>query len=314
MSEQEIKFTNKIKTPFTWVENEIVRSKSLSAEEIGLYVILRSFGESIYPSVDYLANLTRMKKKKLYACLKTLINSKLLIRKQTKKGKVFSNVEYRILSFADNYEEIYKEFVEKEPKKKPQTPVNAVSRERGVLRHAQIRHALKRHTLYIEEKESLNEKESHTKEEDEKAVCENEIEKIKKTKTFQNSDTAIIEKIIKKNGKETVIAAEYIEKVFSGQAVRNPPGLLISTLKRGTYSELPPEKVNNLNFEIDRINAEYKGFIVFRNEKIKEILNIGGRVAFNTDNCLREMVNTPAKTYNEFEKYLRKKQEANNTS
>ena len=154
------------------------------------------------------------------------------------------------------------------------------------------------------ERESL--KNTHKKEEDEKAVCEGEIEKIKKTKTFQNFDTAIIQNIIEKNGKEAVIAAEYIEKVFSGQAIRNPAGLLIKTLERGLYTELPPEKINNLNFEIDRINADYKGFIVFRNEKIKEILNIGGRITFYTDNCLRELIHTPAKNAEEFKNYLKK--------
>ena len=156
------------------------------------------------------------------------------------------------------------------------------------------------------ERESL--KNTHKKEEDEKAVCEGEIEKIKKTKTFQNFDTAIIQNIIEKNGKETVIAAEYIEKTFSGQAqaVRNPIGLLISTLKRGTYSELPLEKANNLNSEIGKLNEDYKGFTIFRNEKIKEFLNIGGRIAFHTDNCLREIIHTPAKNAEEFKSYLQK--------
>lgn len=304
MNKQEIKFTNRIKTPFTWVENDIIRSKSLSAEEIGLYVILRSFGESLYPSMDYLAALTKMKKKKLYACLKTLIISKLLIRKQTKKGKIFSKVEYRILSFTDNYEEIYKEFIGKEPKNHI-NPRQYLIPERGVLRHAQIRHALNDHTLYIEEKELLKEKEPHTQKEKEN-VCEIENEKIKKLKLFQNSDKELIEKIIKKNGKEAVIAAEYIEKKFSGQTVKNPLGLLIRTLERGIYSELLPERINNLNAEIDRLNAKYKGFKVYRNEKIKEFLNIGGRVAFNTDNCLRKIVYTPTKSYEEFKKYLQK--------
>ena len=151
------------------------------------------------------------------------------------------------------------------------------------------------------------EKNTH-KEKNEKAVCD-KIEKIKKTKTFQNLDPGLIEKIIKKNGKEAVMAAEYIEKTFSGQAVRNPLGLLISTLKRGTYSEYSgplPEKINSLNIEIDRINAEFKGFNIFRNEKIKEFLNIGGRIAFNTDNCLREIIYTPAKNAKELKNYLQK--------
>ena len=309
MQTKQITFTSKIKVPFTWVENDLIRSKSLSAEEIGLYVILRSFGEYIYPSADYLSDLARMGKKKLYKTIKALINAKLLIRKQTKKSnnKVFSNIEYIILSSNDNYEEIYKEFTGEEPKAL-QTLDNSQSEPCGHLRHALTRHALNDHynkNNRIDKEESLYEKESHTKEE---GVCEDEIEKIKKTKTFQNFDTAIIHNIIEKNGKETVIAAEYIEKTFSGQAqaVRNPIGLLISTLKRGTYSELPPEKANNLNFEIDKLNEDYKGFTIFRNEKIKEFLNIGGRIAFNTDNCLRKIIYTPAKSCEEFKSYLQK--------
>ena len=164
----------------------------------------------------------------------------------------------------------------------------------GMLKHTQ-RESVERESL----------KNTH-KEEDKKAMCEGEVKKIKKTKTFQSFDTAIMEKIIKKNGKEAVIAAEYIEKTFSGRAIRNPAGLLIKTLERGLYTELPPEKANNLNSEIGKLNAEFKGFTIFRDEKIKEFLNIGGRVAFNTDNCLREMVNTPAKTYEEFKNYLQK--------
>ena len=162
-----------------------------------------------------------------------------------------------------------------------------------------------------EEEEEYKNKITHTSSNSSnmvKGVCEDEIQKIQKSKTFQNSDTGLIKNLIKKNGKEAIIAAEYINKTFSGQAqaVRNPIGLLISTLERGTYSELPAAKINNLNLEIGRLNAEYKGFTIFRNEKIKEFLNIGGRIAFNTDNCLREIIYTPAKSCEEFKNYLQK--------
>ena len=320
MSEEKIRFTNKIKTPFTWVENDLIRSKSLSAEELGLYIILRSFGENIYPSIDYLTGLTRIGKKKLYFDLKQLINAKLLLRKQTKKGKVFSSVEYRILSLNDNYEEIYKEFIGEEPLN-PQSIDNTQSRSCGHLRHAQIRRALNDHhnkNKIKDKEESVKEKESHTRSNNtniSKGVCEDEISKIKKTNIFQNTDTAVIENLLKKSGKEAVIAAEYIEKTFSGQTVRNPAGLLIRTLERGTYSELPQgNNINGLKADIEMLNEKYKGFLVFKGEKIREILNIGGRITFYTDNCLREIVYTPAKSYNEFESYLKNKQEANNTS
>ena len=172
---------------------------------------------------------------------------------------------------------------------------------------------MQKHTQRESIERESKEKNTH-KEKDEKAVCENEIEKIKNTKTFQNTEPGTIENLIRKNGKKAVIAADYIEKTFSGQAIRNPAGLLIKTLERGLYSELPPEKANNLNSEIDRINAEYKGFTVFRNEKIKEFLNIGGSIAFYTDNCLRELQYTPAKSYEEFVGYLNKFREEFNTS
>ena len=57
MQEEKITFENKITAPFTWVENELLRSKSLSLEAIGLYMILRSFGGTSYPSIEYLCSL-----------------------------------------------------------------------------------------------------------------------------------------------------------------------------------------------------------------------------------------------------------------
>ena len=156
-------------------------------------------------------------------------------------------------------------------------------------------------------------RESHTQKEE--SVCDDEIKKIKSTKTFQNSDTGVIENIVKKKGKEAVIAAEYIEKAFSNQAVRNPAGLLISTLQKGLYCELAAGSgINGIKADIERLNERYKGFAVFKGESIKEILNIGGQIAFHTDNCLREIVLTTAKSYEEFENYLNKREAINNTS
>ena len=155
---------------------------------------------------------------------------------------------------------------------------------------------------------------THTQKEE--SVCEDEIQKIKNTKTFQNIEPATIENLIKKNGKEAVIAANYIEKTFSGQAIRNPAGLLISTLQKGLYSELPAEnrKCRDIKADIERLNEKYKGFVIFNGEKIKEILNIGGRIAFHTDNCLREIILAPAKSYDEFVIYLSEFREEFNTS
>ncbi len=303
-TDQKVKIGNKIKTPFTWIENDLIRSKNISFQAMGLYLTLRSFGATSYPSVDYLCALGKIGRDKLKKIINELIRAKLLLKKQTKEKNLFSKTEYQIISVNDNYEEIYKEFIGEELKK-PQTLDNRQSYPLTEIPLTEFTLTEKQPLIRIIDKEESCIKKNHTqKEDDEKAVCENEIEKIKKTKTFQNSDTAIIQNIIKKSGKEAVIAAEYIEKAFSGQAVRNPLGLLIKSLERGTYSELPPEKANNLNSEIGKLNAEYKGFTIFRNEKIKEFLNIGGRIAFNTDNCLREIIYTPAKSCEEFKSYL----------
>ena len=140
-----------------------------------------------------------------------------------------------------------------------------------------------------------------------------EIEKIKKTKTFQDTEPAIIKNLLQKNGKKAVIAAEYIEKTFAGQAIRNPAGLLIKTLERGTYSELPQSNINGTKTDIKKLNDKYKGFSVFQGEKIKEILNIGGKVAFYTDNCLRDLIYTPAKNYQEFIIYLNRQKKINSS-
>ena len=299
---EKITFENKINTPFTWVENDLIRSRSLSLEAIGLYMILRSFGGTSYPSVDYLCSLGKVGRDKLHRIISELIRTKLLLKKQKRENGFFSRTIYRILSVNDDYKIIYKEFIGEEFIK-PQTLDNSQSHpcpEKPSTDYPSTENPPL--IRIIKEEEPINKKKSHT----EVAVCENEIEKIKKTKTFQNSDTGLIEKIIKKNGKEAVIAAEYIEKAFSGQAVRNPLGLLIKSLERGTYSELPQEKINNLNSEIGKLNAEFKGFSVFRSEKIKEFLNIGGRIAFNTDNCLREIIYTSAKSCEEFKNYLQK--------
>ena len=288
--EEKTKFVNPIKTPFTWVENDLIRSKNLSFEVKGLYLTLRSFGENVYPSIDYLCSLGNVGKSKLYRILKELIEKKLILRKRIRGNKGYlERIEYILLPF--------KEFLSEQCL---EIPTSHPRVENPYVDYPRVDNRKRRRI--IKKEKSLSKKKTHT----EMTVCEDEVKKIKKTKTFQNSDSKLIEKIIKKNGKEAVLAAEYIEKSFSGQTIKNPLGLLIRTLERGTYSELPPEKTNNLNSEIGKLNAEYKGFTIFRNEKIKEFLNIGGRIAFNTDNCLREIIYTPAKSCEEFKSYLQK--------
>ena len=112
--------------------------------------------------------------------------------------------------------------------------------------------------------------------------------------------------------RKVLTAAEYLEDAYRDINVYNPEGLLIRTLKDKSYFEITENvKNNNINAEIEKLNMQYQGFRVYENEKITGIFNIGGKIAFYTDNCLREIIYTPTKNYNEFEKYLRKKQEFN---
>ena len=311
----EVIFRNRIKNPFTWVENDLVRLKSLSYEAKGLYLTLKSFGDNIYPSIDYLCGLGNIGKNKLYRILDELLEKKLIMRKRTrgKKG-LLGKTEYMLLSPTDNYEEAYKEFTGEDPKN-PQTLENTKSYPRpqnpDVDNPDVDFETIKR---IIDKEESLKEKESHTQtDEKDKSVCK--IEKIKKTKTFHDIEPAIIENLLQKNGEKAVIAAEYIEKTFAGKIVRNPAGLLIATLKSGLYSELPQETRNltSIKTDIKKLNGKYKGFSVFQGEKIKEILNIGGKVAFYTDNCLRDLVYTSAKSYEEFETFLNRQKKINSS-
>lgn len=317
-NDKKVAFHNRIKDPFTIVDNRLARAKSLSYEAKGLYLTLKTFGGTIYPSIKYLMGLGGgIGKNRLYKILDELIESKLIIRRQIRGKKGYmGRTEYMLLSLDDDYNGIYQEFTTFKEPENPQTPVNTKSYPCPQNRDTDNRDTDFGTQRRIIDKEDLfNEEEPHTQKEKD-VVCENEIEKIKKIKTFQNTEPATIENLIKKNGKEAVIAADYIEKTFSGQAIRNPAGLLIKTLERGLYTELQAEnrKCRDIKADIERLNEKYKGFVIFNGEKLKEILNIGGRIAFHTDNCLREIIHTPAKSYNEFERYLRKKQEANNTS
>ena len=310
MPEEKITFENKITTPFTWVENDLIRSKSLSLEGIGLYMILRSFGGVSYPSVDYLCSLGRTGRDKLFRIINELIQAKLLLRKQEHRtGGKFSKTIYRIISPNDNYEKIYKEFIGEEPENQqhfdnsqsqpcPEKPYTAKPyTENPTL----IR--------IIDKEESFKEKKPHTQKEE--GVCEGKIEKqikkIKEIKLYENSEDGVLKNLIMQYGEEVLKATAYIEGVNKKITVRNPEGLLISTLRNKLYSEIQEEKKNNnINADIERLNMQYQGFEVYENEKITEILNIGGRIAYRTNDIAKDITVTPAKSYEEFVRYLNK--------
>ncbi|MHB1697769.1 MAG: hypothetical protein ACYCSQ_06690 [bacterium] len=308
MSENII-FENKISTPFTWVENELIRSKSLSFEAMGLYLTLRSFGGTSYPSVNHLCELGRTGRDKLWRIINELIQAKLLLRKQEHKsaGK-FSRTLYRILSLNDNYEEIHKEFIGEEAVN-PQTPDNAKSQP-CTEKPCTAKPYTENPTLIriIDKEESVYKKEPHTQKEED--VCEGEIEKqigkIKGIKLYRNSEAGILKNLIMQYGEEVLKAAVYIEEVDKRITVRNPEGLLITTLRNKLYSEVQEKKNNNINADIEKLNMQYRGFSVYGNEKITEIVNIAGRIAFRTNDITKDMMVTPARSYEEFVRCLNK--------
>ena len=229
MSEEKITFENKIATPFTWVENDLLRSKSLSLEAIGLYMILRSFGGTSYPSVNYLCSLGKTGRDRLWRVMNELIENKLLLRKQEHRtGGKFSKTIYRIISLNDNYEEIYKEFIGEEHKNL-QTLDKSQSQP-CTENPCTVLPCTENPTLIriIDKEESFKEKKSHTKE---VAVCEGEIEKeikrIKALKTFKNLKDRFLKLLIAEYGKEVLTAAEYLEDAYRDINVYNPEGLPI---------------------------------------------------------------------------------------
>jgi hypothetical protein len=319
MSEEKITFENKITTPFTWVENDLLRSKSLSLEAIGLYMILRSFGGTSYPSVDYLCSLGKTGRDRLWRVMNELIAARLLLRKQEHRiGGKFSKTIYRIISLNDSYEEIYKEFIGEELEK-PQTLDNSQSQP-CTEKPCTVLPCTENPTLIriIDKEESFKEK-KHTQKKEEEGVCENKIkkliEKIKEIKLYRNSEAGVLENLITRYGEEVLKAAIYIEDVNKKITVRNPEGLLITTLRNKLYSEIQEDnKNNNINADIEKLNMQYRGLEVYENEKITEIANIGGRIAYRTDNIMREFIITKSKNIDEFREYIAGAGPVNDTS
>ena len=142
-------------------------------------------------------------------------------------------------------------------------------------------------------------------------MCENEIkkqiEKIKEIKLYKNSGVGILEKLVKRYGEEVLKAAIYIEDVNKKITVRNPEGLLITTLRNKLYSEVSEEKKNNnINGDVEKLNMQYRNFEVYDNEKIEEIIALMGKIAFRTNNTIRGITVTHATNYEEFANFLNK--------
>ena len=314
MSEEKITFENKITAPFTWVENDLLRSKSLSLEAIGLYMILRSFGGTPYPSIEYLCSLGKVGRDKLHRIINELIETKLLLKKQKRQNGSFSRTIYRILSVSDDYKIIYKEFIGEELENQ-QTLDNAKSypcpEKPSTVKPSTVNPLLIR---IIDKEESLVKEKPHTqKEEEEKSVCESDIEKqvekIKEIELYKNSEPGILKKLVMQYGEKVFKAAVYIKAVNKKIIVRNPEGLLITTLRNKLYSEVSEDKKSNninINGDVEKLNMQYKNFEVYDNEKIEEIIALMGKIAFRTDNTSRGITVTHATNYAEFANFLNK--------
>ena len=270
----------------SFIPNILLKCRGLSAGAKLTWARLAQFmGEQgeCFPSIDTLANEVGIEKRQCIRYLSELekLNFIKIERPEGKdKLKHMTNKYYFI------WNEIFNDT--------SRGVINDTSR--GVINDTQRESVLRESVL----------RESHTRINNMniKNVCENDIKKIKSKKTFSNIEPAIIENLLQKNGKKAVIAAEYIDKTFSGQSIKNPIGLLISTLKQGTYTQLPDMDIISIKIDTEKLNKKYKGLSVFAAEKIQNIYEIGGHIAFYTDNCQRNLVYTPATTDEEFKKYL----------
>jgi hypothetical protein len=246
--EEKIIFENKIAAPFTWVENDLIRSKSLSLEAMGLYLMLRSFGGISYPSIQYLCSLGKVGRDKLYRVMNELIEGKLLLKKQEHKiaGK-FSKTLYRILSLNDNYKEIYKEFIGEEPLNQ-QSIDNTQSQPCPEKPYTVKPYTVNPQLIRIIDKKNQNTiiHTQHISTNNLKTVCEENNENntrtpfsLKDIELFKNEEEPVLN-MIEKQYKDAVLAGNYLNhQSKQGKInVKKPVALLINTLKEGLYTDV----------------------------------------------------------------------------
>lgn len=109
MQTKQITFTSKIKAPFTWVENDLIRSKSLSAEEIGLYYTFISLSDNdgfIFNTLRELCTYGKCGKDKMNRIINGLIEKKLLLKIRLNKKSIF----FRVIFPDENYETVKNNF------------------------------------------------------------------------------------------------------------------------------------------------------------------------------------------------------------
>ena len=227
MEKEKITIENRITQPFTWVENELIRSRKLTYEALGLYVTLRSYGPgTAYPSITYLCKLGGSGRDKIYRILNNLEAAKLIIRRRRRGNNglyLRHGIEYRILSPHDNYNQTFTDFTGR------QLPTDITSHPRPEKPYVDKPHVDKPHvenrTLSIS---SIN----------------NQEPKIKKESSSSGSgggdDDALFLKF-KEFSKERVKAAltKMREREKGGQEIKNKTGYLLRMLKNGFDDVIP---------------------------------------------------------------------------
>jgi hypothetical protein len=277
--EEKIIFENKIAAPFTWVENDLIRSKSLSLEAMGLYLMLRSFGGISYPSIQYLCEHGKVGRNKLYRIMNELIEGKLLLKKQEHKnaGK-FSKTLYRILSLNDNYEEIYKEFIGEEPLNQ-QSIDNTESQPCPQKPYTVLRYTVNQPLIRIIDNKNQNTI-IHTQHASTnpslKIVCEENNKNnthtplsLKDIELFKNEEEPVLN-MIEKQYKDAVVAGNYLNhQSKQGKInVKKPVALLINTLKEGLYTDV--SKLIQENNQKQLIEKQKKIAEIKKREKEEE--------------------------------------------
>ena len=220
MEKEKITIENRITQPFTWVENELIRSRKLTYEALGLYITLRSYGPgTAYPSIKHLCNLGGAGRNKIYRILNDLEIAKLIIRHQRRGNNGLylpHGIEYRILSLHDNYNQAFADFTGR------QLPTDITSHPCPQKLYTDKSYTENR-TLSI-------------------SIKNNQEPKIKKESSSPppDPDDALFLKF-KEFSKERVKAAltKMREREKGGQEIKNKTGYLLRMLKNGFEDVIP---------------------------------------------------------------------------
>ena len=224
MEKEKITIENRITQPFTWVENELIRSRKLTYEALGLYITLRSYGPgTAYPSITHLCNLGGAGRNKIYRILNNLEAAKLIIRRRRRGNNGLylpHGIEYRILSPRDNYNQTFADFTGR------QLPTDITSHPRPEKQYQYVdKPQMENRTLSI----SINNQEPKIKKESSSSPTPD-----------PDADDALFLKF-KEFSKERVKAAltKMREREKGGQEIKNKTGYLLRMLTNGFDDVIP---------------------------------------------------------------------------